>query len=199
MHVIAAPLVAFVILTAAPAGAQKAADAVRGAEVFAAKQCARCHRPANQPRVGPPLERLRRPQGGYEFAGGLWNHVPAMFTVLHQEGLTWPTIDADEMAALMAFLGADAARDPAPAPRRGQLTLVAKGCLKCHSYRGEGARVAPDLDTFRADYATPAKWAATIWRHTPGMAAVALSRGISHPRFSDDEMAQLVGFLKGGR
>ena len=35
-----------------------------------------------------------------------------------------------------------------------------------------------------------------MWRHTPGMAAKARELGILYPRFSDDEMRNLVAFLR---
>jgi hypothetical protein len=76
------------------------------------------------------------------------------------------------------------------------MTLVAKGCLKCHSFRGEGARLAPDLATRRGDYAPPATWAAKMWRHAPRMAAVAIERGLLYPRFSGDEMLNMLAFLR---
>ena len=176
--------------------AQGAGDAVRGEELFTTKQCARCHRPG-APGVGPALETLRRPQGAYELTGRLWNHAPAMFTVLKVEGLEWPRLDAAEMANVMAYLQADPARDARPDPARGQLILVAKGCLKCHTWKGEGARVGPDLAERRASFAPAATWAATMWAHTPRMAAVAVERGVMYPRFSGVEMLDLLGFLRG--
>jgi cytochrome c551/c552 len=190
-----------VVAVAALADAAPAAEpgsGERGRELFTSKQCGRCHLPAGQRGVGPSLDRLRRAQGAYAFAGRLWNHVPAMFTVLTQEELAWPSIEPSEMGALMVYLGADPARDPAPDRLRGQRILVAKGCLKCHAYGGEGARVGPDLADRRMDYAPAATWAATIWRHTPRMAVVAMQRGVPYPRFTEDEMAHLLGFLGGG-
>jgi cytochrome c2 len=173
--------------------------AVRGAETFAAKQCAHCHRTAEAKGIGPALEELRRRQGAYELAGRLWNHAPGMFTVLTHEGLRWPEINAAEMADLMAYLGAEASLDPKPNLARGQTILVSKGCLKCHAFRGEGARVGPDLAGRSADYAPPATWAAKMWRHTPRMAAKALEQGVLYPRFSGDEMVNLLAFLRDSR
>jgi cytochrome c2 len=183
--------------SAAPVHAQSPGDPARGQELFAAKQCVRCHRPRSQPGIGPPLEVLRRPQGAYELVGRLWNHAPAMFTVLKLESLEWPRIDAAEMANLMAYLEADASRDPAPDPVRGQQILVSKGCLKCHAWKGEGARVGPDLSQRRGSFAPPATWAATMWAHAPRMAAVAIERAVLYPRFTGDEMVHLLGFLRG--
>ncbi|HEU5320248.1 MAG TPA: c-type cytochrome [Methylomirabilota bacterium] len=181
-----------------PVTAAAQAAPARGSEVFASKRCAHCHVPRAQRGMGPPLEELRRPQGAYELSGRLWNHAPAMFTVLKQEGLQWPEIDDAEMAELMAYLQADAARDPAPDLLRGQLTLIGKGCLKCHSFRREGARIAPDLAGRPGDYAPAATWAAKMWRHTPRMAKAALERGLLYPRFTGSEMVNLLGFLRSG-
>ena len=167
-----------------------------GKQVFADKQCARCHVPRGGQGVGPALEEIRRPQGAMELAGRLWNHLPGMVAALSQRGSEWPRIGVLEMASLMAYLQADAARDPAPNLSRGEVTLVKKGCLKCHRLGREGGRVEPDLATHRGDYVTPAAWAATMWTHTPRMAAMAEREGIPYPRFTGDEMGNLLAFLR---
>lgn len=183
-------------LAAGGAAAADPGDPEKGRAVLADKQCTRCHLPQGASGPGPALEQLRRPQGGMELAGRLWNHVPGMLAALAEAGSTWPKIDVGEMADLMAYLQADSARDPAPDFFKGQLLLLRKGCLKCHSLAREGGRVEPDLAEPRADYESAAAWAAAMWAHTPGMAAMAIKKGIPYPRFSGDEMGNLVGFLK---
>ena len=198
---VAALLVGALLCGTVPASdvaAEASADAERGRAVFTAKHCARCHASGGLQGVGPALERLRRPQGAYELAGRLWNHAPAMFTVLKQEGLGWPAISAVEMADLMAYLQADPKGDPAPDLSRGRMSLISKGCLKCHSFRREGGRLGPDLAERRADYAPASTWAATMWGHTPRMAAAAIQQGMMFPRFTGDEMVNLLGFLRTG-
>jgi cytochrome c2 len=176
--------------------AQTGGDASRGEQAFATKHCASCHRSGEPKGVGPPLDELRRRQGAYELAGRLWNHAPAMFTVLRHEGLRWPDISAAEMADLMAYLGGDPLLDPKPDLAKGHALLVSKGCLKCHTFRGEGARVGPDLAGRAGDYAPPATWAAKMWRHAPRMAAKAIEQRVLYPRFSGDEMTNLLAFLR---
>lgn len=173
-----------------------AADPERGRAIFVGKQCIRCHPAAGKQVAGPLLSDLRRPQGEMELAGRLWNHVPAMFSMLAQEGLEWPRISVSEMADLMGYLQADPARDPEIDLAKGQVTLLRKGCLKCHSLRREGGQVEPDLAEPRSDYESPAAWAAAMWSHTPRMAGMASRQGIPYPRFSADEMVNLVGFLR---
>jgi len=178
------------------AAAEAPGDAARGRAVFSTKQCVRCHAPRGQPGVGPALDELRRPQGAYELAGRLWNHVPAMFLALRQEGIAWPEISAGEMADLMAYLQADPSRDSAPDLLQGQLLLVRKGCLKCHRFRGEGGGVAIELTQYPGGYQSPVAWAAAMWKHAPRMAEESRRMGVLYPRFSGDEMGKLVGFLR---
>ncbi len=173
-------------------------DPEAGRAVFADKQCPRCHLPRGERGAGPALEELRRPQGEMELAGRLWNHLPAMFASVTGGGAEWPKFNVAEMSNLMAYLQADAAVDPAPDPAKGQMTLMRKGCLKCHQFRREGGQVKPDLAERRSDYESAAAWAATMWTHTPRMASMARRRGIPYPRFSGDEMANLVGLLRSG-
>jgi cytochrome c2 len=179
-----------------PADAQPAGDAARGGELFAAKDCTRCHRPRGEAGAGPPLEEVRRPQGSFELAGRLWNHAPAMFATFGGEGVPWPRISQAEMADLMTYLQAAPGRDPAADPVRGEATLVRKGCLKCHRWRGEGGHIGPDLEQRRPVYDSAAAWAAAMWVHTPTMAAKARELGIFYPRFAEHELGNLVGYLK---
>lgn len=192
-----AALAALLLAAATPSATQAPGDGERGRAVFSAKQCVRCHAVGGQQLVGPPVEQLRRPQGAYELAGRLWNHAPAMFTTLRQEGYAWPEISAAEMADLMAYLRADPARDPAPDISRGQALMLRKGCLKCHSFRGEGGQVAVELSQPRAGYGSAVVWAAAIWSHAPRMSEEAKRMGVLYSRFSGEEMGNLVGFLRG--
>jgi cytochrome c2 len=173
-----------------------AADPEQGRATFMDKQCIRCHAADGTQATGPALSNLRRPQGEMELAGRLWNHVPAMFSMITQERLEWPRISVGEMADLMAYLQADRARDPEPDLAKGQMTLLRKGCLKCHSLKREGGQVKPDLAQPGSAYESGVAWTAAMWTHTPGMASMASRQGIPYPRFSGDEMGNLLGFLR---
>lgn len=191
-----AGLACAVLAAAPPLAAQLQGDAERGRSVFSVKQCVRCHAAGGEKLVGPPVEQLKRPQGAYELAGRLWNHAPAMFATLRQEGYAWPEIGAAEMADLMAYLQANPARDAAPDLFRGQTLLLRKGCLKCHGFRGEGGLVAVELTQPRPAYGSAILWTAAIWSHAPRMAEEAKRMGVLYPRFSGEEMGNLVGFLR---
>jgi cytochrome c2 len=196
MPLVVAAITAAVLGPAGPAGAQVTGDVERGRAVFEAKGCVRCHVPRGQAGEGPPLEDLRRPQGAYELAGRFWNHSPAMFTTLRERGVFWPEVSTAEMADLMAYLQADPSRDPAPDVFRGQFVLVRKECLKCHRFRGEGGFVGIELTRYHRGYESPVDWASAVWKHAPRMAEEARRMGVSYPRFTGKEMADLVGLLR---
>ena len=186
------------VMPAAPLlAAEPPGDATRGRAVFEQKQCTRCHQSQGQRGLGPPLEQIKRPQGAFELAGRLWNHAPAMFSLLQQERVEWPQMSAPEMADLMAYLQATPSRDPVPDLFQGQVLLLRKGCLKCHRLRGEGGSVGSELTTFHRGYDSPVAWATSIWNHSPRMSAHAARLGVLYPRFTGDEMVNLLGFLKG--
>ena len=193
------PLLGMSLVLAVTGGARAAeapGDATRGQAVFAAKQCVRCHASRGQPSVGPVVEELRRPQGAYELAGRFWNHAPAMFTSLRRDGIAWPELEPAEMADLMAYLQADASRDPAPNLAQGLGLLVRKGCLKCHRYRGEGGKISEELTQYNPGYQSPVAWAGAVWKHAPRMAEEARRMGVPYPRFTGEEMGNLVGLLR---
>ncbi|MBI5629079.1 MAG: c-type cytochrome [Candidatus Rokubacteria bacterium] len=191
-----AGLVVVTLWSGAFAAAESPGDPERGRVVFSGKQCIRCHVPQAEKGVGPALEELRRPQGAFQLAGRLWNHAPAMFALLQKERVEWPEIAAVEMADLMAYLGADPSRDAAPDLLQGQAALVRKGCLKCHSLKGEGARIGPELSERRALYDSASVWAARMWTHSPRMAAKAAEHGLLLPRFAGEELGNLISFLR---
>ena len=180
-----------------PLGGQAVAgNPETGRAIFADKECVRCHLPRGERGAGPALEDIRRPQGEMELAGRLWNHLPAMFAALTGKGAEWPAINVAEMSDLMAYLQAYARRDSQPDLAKGRMTLLRKGCLKCHSLRREGGPVKPDLAERRSDYESAATWATAMWTHTPRMADMASRQGVPYPRFSGDEMVNLVGLLR---
>ncbi len=180
-----------------PARAQTPGDPASGGAVFEQKWCARCHLPRGQAQgMGPSLDAIRQPQGVLQLAGRLWNHAPVMFAAFEKEGLKWPEINREQMAGLMTYLQAGPARDPAPDLFQGQALLIRKGCLKCHRLKGEGGSVGIELTKYHGGYQSPVAWATTMWNHAPRMAGHAARLGVLYPRFSGDEMVNLVGFLR---
>jgi hypothetical protein len=56
--------------------------------------------------------------------------------------------------------------------------------------------VATELTRYPGGYRSAVEWVTTVWSHSPRMAADAARLGVLYPRFSGDEMAHLVEFLR---
>ncbi|MBI4539950.1 MAG: c-type cytochrome [Gemmatimonadetes bacterium] len=81
------------------------ADAARGRGFFTAKGCVRCHSVNGKGgTVGPDLARSQAVLSPVEAARLMWNHAPLMEARMHELGITWPTLEGNEMADLLAYL-----------------------------------------------------------------------------------------------
>ena len=98
--------------------------------------------------------------------------------------------------SLVAFSPASAqpAFSPSQDPLAGSRVFGAKGCSKCHSINGVGAKIGPDL----ARSIKPRSFydvATVMWNHLPRMSARMKQLGITRPELTAREAGDLVGFL----
>src|SRR6516164_1771132 len=83
--------------------------------------------------------------------------------------------------------GADAAR--------GAEVLRRENCLLCHSLRGEGGSVAPDLGRRLGQNYTPAALTSLMWNHAPAMWAEMAAQRIPRPQLNDADASDLFAYL----
>ncbi len=79
-------------------------------------------------------------------------------------------------------------------PAIGGRLLASKGCLKCHSLKGEGGRIGPDLGEIDLGD-TQLDLAAKIWNHTPSMIAGMEKAGIDKPTLTGQEFTEITAYL----
>lgn len=98
---------------------------------------------------------------------------------------------------LLGALGAPvalAAQNHFGDPVRGQDLFVDKGCVQCHAVRGAGGRTGPDLGRTQAK-GSFFEIATGLWNHSVTMQEKMKELRVPRPRFSDDELADLVAFI----
>lgn len=173
------------VVGASPAEQRPVSEA--GEQVAAAKGCGTCH--------ALPEERRAKPVAPSELLRRLWNHFPGMRHHFLVRGVAWPEIRAEEMAALLAFLGMQPGLERAPNLDRGRALVLQKGCLKCHALGGEGGRAAPDLAQFQ-QFKDIVPLATALWNHAPIMLDRIEQSGIPFPIFQQGEMADLLEYLR---
>ena len=119
-------------------------DAARGRELFASKQCARCHTGGGEGGA-PPVQALARADSSLNLTQALWNHASAMETSMRRMGIAWPRFQHNELRDLFAYLRQEGGRPsadvsvPTADPDRGWQVFQAKYCINCHALKQTGA------------------------------------------------------------
>lgn len=174
----------------------------RGKQFFTEKECVRCHQVAGVGGVvGPSLDYLGQMGSFIQVATAMWNHGPAMAEAMQTLKIRRPSFTASELTDLIAYL-----RQAAPGPPEGPMYVlpgraelgrqwfVEKGCLECHSIRGQGGGSAPDLAS-RARPPSLAEFSAMIWNKAPAMLRAMRVRGTDVPKLEVSQMADIVAYL----
>ncbi len=151
-----------------------------GQAVFGAKGCAGCHQGALS------LERRSARYGLSEFTAAMWNHGPTL-------AARAPRLTRGETSGLVGYLVSLQFLEERGSAERGRQVFMAKRCAACHNDPASGA---PNLSVLRGEFSAPAMVRA-LWEHGPEMYGRMRRKGISWPRFSGAEMADLTAYLRG--
>lgn len=79
-------------------------------------------------------------------------------------------------------------------PLEGRKIFVEKGCITCHSLKGTGGKLGPDLGEI-TERLTFFRFAGLLFNHSPRMLKVAEEMGISWALLTPGEIASLFGYL----
>lgn len=170
-------------------------DPLAGSRVFGAKGCVKCHSVNGVGgKVGPDLARISRPRSFFDLSTAMWNHLPRMTERMKQLGITRPQLDAREAGDLVGFLYTLNYFDPPGNANAGKQLFSAKRCIVCHTVRGTGGVVGPNLDHLQ-QFRSPIFVAVAMWNHGPAMAEVMKARGIERPTFTGEQLRDLIAYL----
>ncbi len=168
-----------------------------GGRLFVGKRCIECHSVGGRGgRVGPDLVERGVGRSLTQFAAAMWNKAPTMMEAASARGITLPQLQAEEMAAIVAYLYSVQYFAGAGDPGRGRELAGSKGCLGCHPLAGQGARAAGDLAQVKG-LDSPAAVISALWNHSFIMQERTERRKVFWPQFRPEEMADLAAFLQG--
>ncbi|MFQ5846544.1 MAG: c-type cytochrome [Candidatus Methylomirabilales bacterium] len=172
-------------------------NARKGRQVFVEKGCGSCHAIRGVgPNLGPDLGRISaKPLTMTQMAGTMWNHAPVMRRLAEEKGISWKPFRGSEMRDLITFLYAIRLMDEPGDPRRGERLFVEKGCATCHSLKGKGGTIGPDLKNWN-QYGSPILWAELMWAHAIKMEEKVREFGIRWPTFERNEMIDLIAYIR---
>jgi mono/diheme cytochrome c family protein len=144
--------------------------------------------------VAPDLARTMRPRSFVDLATAMWNHIPNMTDRMKQLGIARPQLDAKEAGDLVGFLYTLNYFDPPGSADAGKRLFSEKRCIVCHTVRGAGGVVGPNLDHLQ-QFRSPIFVASAMWNHGPQMAEKMKERGIERPTFTAKELRDLIAYL----
>ena len=102
------------------------------------------------------------------------------------------------LGALMAGSATAAGIVPGDA-RRGEQLFQSEHCVQCHSLKGRGGTLAPDLARrVDRDY-TPAGMASLMWNHAPQMWAAMKANGVTKTSLSPEAASDLFAYFVSAR
>ncbi len=170
-----------------------------GKSLFRSKGCIKCHAiDGNGGHEAPDLGTHSRPRTVSEMAGALWNHGPAMWRRMKTLAVPFPPLTNRDMADVLSYLYFVQYMGSAGDSAKGREVFRAKSCSRCHVADGEGTRVGPDLVSSPA-LDSPLPWTAAIWNHAPAVEKSLREAQVPWPNFANDEMSDLVAFLRSSR
>jgi len=170
-------------------------DPVRGEQIAKEKGCFHCHAYKGAGgKKGPDFSDIDMSHSVTEIAGEMWNHGPQMWAVIKKEKLQLPVFQKGEMADVIAYLYGLKLEDAPGNPEHGKEIIQRKGCLNCHSIRGQGSDVAADFATLD-DLNSLLQMITAMWNHAPAMQEKFAEKKLKWPEFSGRDMADIYAYL----
>jgi mono/diheme cytochrome c family protein len=172
-------------------------DAKRGAESFRAQRCINCHAIRGEgggsgPDLGLIIGRDYTPSW---LASIMWNHAPAMWAAMEQQGLPRPRMTEEQAADLFAYFHSIRFFERPGDAGRGKQVFLSKRCADCHGISSTLVGGAPAVATWQS-LAAPLALAQQMWNHAGKMREVMTARGIRWPTLASQEMSDLLVYLQ---
>ena len=149
-----------------------------GAALFQSKGCAECHK------GNLALESRLRNQNLTDLAVDMWNHQSSM----KQQP---PNLSQEEMRQLLGYLWTKEYFRGSGDAERGKKVFTDKNCATCHNNASSGA---PPLGKTAEGYSDITMISA-LWDHGPRMLELMNERKLPWPRFTAQQMADLIAYL----
>jgi mono/diheme cytochrome c family protein len=148
-----------------------------GQQLFESKGCAKCH----TGRLA--LESRLRNATLTEIAAAMWNHAQ------HVEQP--PQLDQEQMRRIVGYIWARQYFRQAGDAGRGKRVFAGKGCATCHNDPSSGApSLAKGKDTY-----SDITIISALWSHGPRMLESMRQKKMEWPRFTAQQMSDLIAYL----
>lgn len=179
----------------------RAGDPSAGQRVFNEKGCVRCHSVGGTGgKAAPELSKIAAGADSNAWTRAMFNHAGSMIAPITSTLGQWPQLTGNEMNDLIEYVSlsgpqpATNAREIPGNAERGWGVFQSR-CIQCHSVRGQGGSMGPELGPERDLPLTRGQFASVLWNHAPAMLRQARENRIPPPVLQGNEMADLRTFL----
>jgi len=178
-----------------------AGDPSAGQRIFNEKGCVRCHSVGGTGgQAAPELSKIAAGLASNAWTRAMLNHAGSMIGPITSTLGRWPQFTGNEMNDLIAYVRLSA---PQPATKAQEIpgnaergwAVFQNRCIQCHSVRGQGGSVGPELGPERDFPLTTGQFASVLWNHAPAMIQQSRENRIPPPVLQGNEMADLRTFL----
>ena len=114
----------------------------------------------------------------------MWNHEPSMKNPP-------PTFAPEEMRQIISYIWTKQYFRGTGSANRGKTVFTAKSCATCHNDAASGA---PKLGKGKDAY-SDITMVAALWDHGPQMLDSMTARKLAWPRFTAQEMSDVIAYL----
>jgi len=176
-------------------------DPSQGKTLLSTKGCTTCHSILGKGgKIGPDLTRWGVYTNPIVWSQQMWQHAPQMEQEMKKKGMSWPQLNAADMANLVAYIQSIGGKiqlehhlEPG-SPVRGRELFSAKGCKECHTIEGVGQKIGSDFGSIEFPR-TLGGMAALMWNHSPDMMKMMKIRNIPREDINPQEMADILSYL----
>jgi cytochrome c2 len=168
----------------------------KGIGLFTQKKCVVCHSVWGEGgKKSTDLGRRELRLSLTEIAGKIWSHSGQMWQEMKKIGLPFPSFSPKEMADLISYLYFIQFYDERGNIKEGKKLYREKVCIFCHALEGEGENIGPDLSESEVNF-SPIYLASAMWNHAIIMEDMLEEKNLPWPRFSGNEMRDLVSYVQ---
>jgi mono/diheme cytochrome c family protein len=191
-------LIAVASFAASAAAPQPASvDSQRGEGLFESEGCIHCHSIEGRGgKIAPDLgKRIDRSYTPASLASMMWNHAPAMWATIQQQGIRTPSLSEQAAADLFAYFYAARFFDKPGDAARGKRLFASKHCQECHGItesKAEGARPVIRWEAL----GHPILLAEAMWNHAANMREAFARQHVPWPEITGQDLSDLLVYLR---
>ncbi len=175
-------------------------DPKTGQVLLKEKKCSTCHTVTDEGHgVAPDLRKWAKYRNPAVWAQVMFEHAGKMVEEMKARGITPPTLESADLVHIVSYVRSLSASsdsellDPGD-PVLGEKLFHERKCIQCHSIRGQGGNVGPDLG--RRGWVTSfTDVTVKAWNRVGGMRNAMAQRKVEPPKLTPQEMAHIVSFL----